>query len=171
MTGRRPTRWRVKIGYMIDLHGSGPSTLTDPRFHLIIFRFRTSWSANGGAWKVHVRGHRRRIHWATGIRIAVVRSGTRGRHASMCRRRPTKTGHMGTSSHTVRPVIVVGWRFKRLWGPVIIWMGGQGRPDMRAAAKARKGRRRGGRRSPGTGLGEITSHMRRNRSVAYVVVT
>lgn len=101
----------------IELNRSRPRSLAKPRLHFVILRLRTGGPSNRGIGKVHVRRHGGGVCWGTGLGVVVINRAGR-RDASMRRRCPAQTGHVGTSANAVWPVVVVGRRLQRLRGAV-----------------------------------------------------
>lgn len=115
-----------------------------------------------------MRRHRSRICRASGLGVGEVIRGSGRRHATVRWRGPSKTGHVGASIHTVRAVIAVGRGLQRLGRGV--GMRGHRGSNVGRTSVAGKRRRCRSRRSSRAALGEITTHVRGDRTGTHVVV-
>jgi hypothetical protein len=134
--------------------------------HFVVLRLGAGRPTNGRVGEVHLRRHRR-VRRASRFRVTEVIGGSGRWHATVRRRGPSKAGHVWTTVHAIGTVITVGRRLKRLgWS---VGMRGHGPTVGRTAiaGQRRRGRSRGG---PGAALGEIPTHVRRDRTAAHIVV-
>lgn len=138
------------------------------RLHFVVLRLGAGRPTNSRIGEVHVWRHRCRVRRASGLGVSEVVGRSGRRHATVRRRGPSETSHVWTAVHTIGTVITVGRGFKRLRRSV--GMRGHGWPGVGRTAIAGQRRRGRSRGSPRAALGEIPTHMRRDRTGAHVVV-